>query len=59
MPGLYENPCVISRVLYLMILFFLILILHKYNLYPTSFTPLGVWTTSPKTLHFASEFNSV
>ena len=25
--------------------------------YPTGFTPLGVWTTCPKTFRFINEFN--
>jgi hypothetical protein len=59
MPGLYENPCAISRTLYFTISFFLFCFRTNTHLYPTSFTPSGVWTTGPKTSCLANEFNFV
>ena len=32
---------------------------YKYPFIPIGFTPLGDWTTGPKTSHFINEFNSV
>jgi len=59
MSGLHKNPCAISRALYLMISFSSFCFHTNTYLYPTSFTPLGVWTTDPKTLRFVNEFNFV
>jgi hypothetical protein len=59
MPGLYENSCATRRALYLTISFFSFRFRTNTHLYPIGFTPLGVWTTGPKTSCFASEFNYV
>jgi hypothetical protein len=59
MSGLCENFGATSRALYLTILFFSFYFHTNTPLYPTGFTPLGVWTTGQKTSRFASEFNFV
>ena len=46
-------------VLYILVIsLFPLCFLTNTHLYPTCFTPIGVWTTSPKTSHLINEFNS-
>jgi hypothetical protein len=59
MSGFREKSCATSHVLYWIISLFLFCFLTKTHLYPTTITPLGVWTTCPNTLHFTNEFNFV
>ena len=55
--GPYEKPCAINRALYLMISLFSLCFRTNTHLYPIGFTPLGVWTTGPKTSCLINEFN--
>ena len=57
MPSLCEKPCATSRALYLIISFFSLHFHTNTHLYLPGTTPLGVWTTSPNTSRFSSEFN--
>ena len=57
-PGLYEKSCATICALYLMISLFSLRFRTNTHLYPTGFTPLGVWTIGPKTYSFINEFNS-
>ena len=57
--SLCAKHCSTNRTLYLMISLFSLRFRTNTHLYPTGFTPLGVWTTCPKTSHLINEFNSV
>ena len=46
-----------SPALYLMISLFSLRFRTNTHLYPTGFTPLGVWTTGQKTSRFINKFN--
>ena len=54
--GLCEKPCATNCTLYLTILLFSLCFHTKTHLYPSGFTPLGVWTTGPKFSRFINEF---
>ena len=54
--GLYDKLCATNSVLYLMISLFSLWFHTNTHLYPTSFKPLGVWTTCPKTSRSLTSF---
>ena len=55
----FVRNLVLLTTLYILGSLFFSLHFHRNtHYYPTSYTPLGVWTTSPKTFRFINELNS-